>query len=230
MSPDFFDATEDETDLHLDRRRSDGRDHGQDHRRPDAERCDQMVVLDAVLHKAEAYPMPPFEGKPAMGFTATPTVCGLDYGLGAFAPSAATKCRSRSASRRWSPNNPTTRRSGASGDRAAFCTASYRRRTGWPQAAQHPDGAEAVRGQRKQRRRSEGRAGSERQARVTLATRGPTPWHRSGMGGHCQRRVPVKMACRQAHPDRLCSQVRQLDKVLQIPRIPSAVDGLAPFA
>lgn len=46
----------------------------------------RSVVLDAVLNKSEPYPFPPFEGKPAVGFTANTTVLRSDFGLGAFAP------------------------------------------------------------------------------------------------------------------------------------------------
>jgi polyisoprenoid-binding protein YceI len=46
----------------------------------------KSVVLDATLNKSEPYPFPPFEGKPAMGFSATTTLVRSDFGLGAYAP------------------------------------------------------------------------------------------------------------------------------------------------
>jgi len=46
----------------------------------------KTVVLDTVLNKSEPYPFPPFEGKPAVGFSATTTLLRSDYELGAFAP------------------------------------------------------------------------------------------------------------------------------------------------
>ncbi|MGL6210473.1 MAG: YceI family protein [Paracoccaceae bacterium] len=46
----------------------------------------KSVVLDATLTKAEPYPLPPFDGKPALGFNATTTLLRSDYNLGAFAP------------------------------------------------------------------------------------------------------------------------------------------------
>ncbi len=45
------------------------------------------VVLDAVLNsQTDAYPLPPFEGKPALGFNATTTLLRSDFNVGAFAP------------------------------------------------------------------------------------------------------------------------------------------------
>jgi polyisoprenoid-binding protein YceI len=45
------------------------------------------VVLDAVLNnQTDAYPLPPFEGKPALGFSATTTLLRSDFNLGAFVP------------------------------------------------------------------------------------------------------------------------------------------------
>jgi polyisoprenoid-binding protein YceI len=46
----------------------------------------KSVVLDATLNKSEPYPLPPFEGKPAVGFSATTTVLRSDFGLGAYVP------------------------------------------------------------------------------------------------------------------------------------------------
>jgi len=44
------------------------------------------VVLDTVLRSDAPYPLPPFEGKPALGFAATTSVLRSDFNLGAFAP------------------------------------------------------------------------------------------------------------------------------------------------
>ncbi len=44
------------------------------------------VVLDAVLTTEGPYPLPPFEGKPAIGFNATTTLLRSDFNLGNFAP------------------------------------------------------------------------------------------------------------------------------------------------
>ena len=46
----------------------------------------KSVVLDATLTTEGAYPLPPFEGKPALGFNATTTLLRSDFGLGAYAP------------------------------------------------------------------------------------------------------------------------------------------------
>jgi polyisoprenoid-binding protein YceI len=46
----------------------------------------KSVVLDAVLTTEGPYPLPPFEGKPAIGFNATTTVLRSDFNLGNFAP------------------------------------------------------------------------------------------------------------------------------------------------
>lgn len=46
----------------------------------------QAVVLDAVLNNQGAYPLPPFEGKPALGFSATTTLSRTAFNLGAYAP------------------------------------------------------------------------------------------------------------------------------------------------
>jgi polyisoprenoid-binding protein YceI len=87
MSPDFFDAAEDEmvtftsTAVEVT-----GDTTGKITGDLTLNGVTKSVVLDAVLNKAEAYPMPPFEGKPAMGFNATATVLRSDFNLGAFAP------------------------------------------------------------------------------------------------------------------------------------------------
>jgi len=45
------------------------------------------VVLDAVLNsQADAYPMAPFEGKPAVGFSATTTISRSEFDPGNFVP------------------------------------------------------------------------------------------------------------------------------------------------
>jgi len=44
------------------------------------------VVLDTTLNNAGEYPLPPFQGQPAIGLTATTTVLRSDFGVGAFAP------------------------------------------------------------------------------------------------------------------------------------------------
>lgn len=47
----------------------------------------KAVVLDTVLNaQADAYPLPPFEGKPAIGFSATTTLLRSDFNLGNFVP------------------------------------------------------------------------------------------------------------------------------------------------
>lgn len=87
MSPDFFDATDDEmvtftsTAVEVT-----GETTGKITGELTLNGVTKPVVLDAVLNKAEAYPMPPFEGKPALGFNATATVLRSDFNLGAFAP------------------------------------------------------------------------------------------------------------------------------------------------
>lgn len=45
------------------------------------------VVLDAVLNaQTDSYPVPPFEGRAAIGVNATTTLIRSDYNLGAFTP------------------------------------------------------------------------------------------------------------------------------------------------
>lgn len=45
------------------------------------------VVLDAVLNsQTDEYPFPPFEGKKAIGFSATTTLLRSDYDVGAYVP------------------------------------------------------------------------------------------------------------------------------------------------
>ncbi len=47
----------------------------------------KQVVLDAVMNnQTDAYPFPPFEGKPAIGFSATATLLRSEYNLGAYVP------------------------------------------------------------------------------------------------------------------------------------------------
>jgi polyisoprenoid-binding protein YceI len=87
MSPDFFDAADDETVTFTSTAvEVTGETTGKITGELTLNGVTKPVVLDAILNKSEAYPMPPFEGKPAMGFTATTTVLRSDYNLGAFAP------------------------------------------------------------------------------------------------------------------------------------------------
>ncbi len=87
MSPDFFDAAEDEavsftsTAVEVT-----GDTTGKITGDLTLNGVTKAVVLETTLNKAEAYPLPPFEGKPALGFTAIATVLRSDFGLGAFAP------------------------------------------------------------------------------------------------------------------------------------------------
>ena len=87
MSPDFFDAAEDEmvtftsTAVEVTGEKT-GRITGD----LTLNGVTKPVVLDAVLTTAGAYPLPPFEGKPAIGFTATTTLLRSDFNLGNFAP------------------------------------------------------------------------------------------------------------------------------------------------
>jgi polyisoprenoid-binding protein YceI len=84
MSPDFFDAAEDEqvsftstaievTGEKTARITGDLTLNG----------VTKPVVLDAVLNQASTHPM---EGKPWVGFSATTTLLRSDFGVGAFAP------------------------------------------------------------------------------------------------------------------------------------------------
>lgn len=87
MSPDFFDAAEDEmvtftsTAVEVT-----GDTTGKITGDLTLNGVTKSVVLDATLNKSEPYPFPPFEGKPAVGFSATTTVLRSDFGVGAFAP------------------------------------------------------------------------------------------------------------------------------------------------
>ena len=87
MSPDFFDAAEDEmvtftsTAVEVT-----GDTTGKITGDLTLNGVTKPVVLDATLNKSEPYPVPPFEGKPAVGFSATTTVLRSDFGVGAFAP------------------------------------------------------------------------------------------------------------------------------------------------
>jgi polyisoprenoid-binding protein YceI len=87
MSPDFFDAAEDEavsftsTAIEVT-----GETTGKITGDLTLNGVTKPVVLDAVLNKSEPYPFPPFEGKAAVGFTATTTLLRSDFNLGAFAP------------------------------------------------------------------------------------------------------------------------------------------------
>jgi polyisoprenoid-binding protein YceI len=87
MSPDFFDAAEDEavsftsTAIEVT-----GDTTGKITGDLTLNGVTKPVVLDATLNKSEPYPLPPFEGKPALGFTATTTVLRSDFGLGNYVP------------------------------------------------------------------------------------------------------------------------------------------------
>ncbi len=87
MSPDFFDATDDEmvtftsTAVEVT-----GEKTGKITGDLTLNGVTKSVVLDAVLTTEGPYPLPPFEGKPAIGFNATTTLLRSDYNLGNFAP------------------------------------------------------------------------------------------------------------------------------------------------
>ena len=87
MSPDFFDATDDEmvtftsTAVEVT-----GEKTGKITGDLTLNGVTKSVVLDAVLTTDAPYPLPPFEGKPAIGFNATTTLLRSDYNLGNFAP------------------------------------------------------------------------------------------------------------------------------------------------
>jgi polyisoprenoid-binding protein YceI len=87
MSPDFFDAAEDEavsftsTAIEVT-----GDTTGKITGDLTLNGVTKPVVLDATLNKSEPYPLPPFEGKPAVGFTATTTVLRSEFGLGNYVP------------------------------------------------------------------------------------------------------------------------------------------------
>ena len=87
MSPDFFDAAEDEavsftsTAIEVT-----GETTGKITGDLTLNGVTKPVVLETTLNKSEPYPLPPFEGKPALGFTATTTVLRSDFGLGAYVP------------------------------------------------------------------------------------------------------------------------------------------------
>ncbi len=87
MSPDFFDAADDEsvtftsTAVELTGEKT-GRITGD----LTLNGVTKAVVLEAVLNTEGAYPLPPFEGKPALGFSATTTLLRSDFNLGNFAP------------------------------------------------------------------------------------------------------------------------------------------------
>lgn len=87
MSPDFFDAAEDEavsftsTAIEVT-----GETTGKITGDLTLNGVTKPVVLETTLNKSEPYPLPPFEGKPAVGFTATTTVLRSEFGLGAYVP------------------------------------------------------------------------------------------------------------------------------------------------
>jgi polyisoprenoid-binding protein YceI len=87
MSPDFFDAAEDEvvtftsTGIEIT-----GEKTAKITGDLTLNGVTQPVVLDAVLNNQGAYPLPPFEGKPALGFAATTTLSRTAFNLGNFVP------------------------------------------------------------------------------------------------------------------------------------------------
>jgi len=87
MSPDFFDAADDEmvtftsTSVEVT-----GEKAGKITGDLTLNGVTKSVVLDAVLTTEAPYPLPPFEGKPALGFNATTTLLRSDFNLGKFAP------------------------------------------------------------------------------------------------------------------------------------------------
>ncbi len=87
MSPDFFDATDDEmvtftsTAVEVT-----GDKTGKIIGDLTLNGVTKSIVLDAVMTSEGAYPAPPFEGKPAVGFNATTTVLRSDFNVGQFAP------------------------------------------------------------------------------------------------------------------------------------------------
>jgi len=88
MSPDFFDAADDEmvsftsTAVEVT-----GATTGKITGDLTLNGVTKPVVLDAVLNsQSDSYPLPPFEGKPALGFNATTTLLRSDFNLGNFAP------------------------------------------------------------------------------------------------------------------------------------------------
>lgn len=87
MSPDFFAATDDEMVIFTSTAvEVTGEKTGKITGDLSLNGVTKSVVLDAVLTTDAPYPLPPFEGKPAIGFTATTTLLRSDYNLGAFAP------------------------------------------------------------------------------------------------------------------------------------------------
>lgn len=87
MSPDFFDASEDETVTFTSTAvEVTGDTTGKITGDLTLNGVTKSVVLDATLNKSEAYPLPPFEGKPALGFNATTTLVRSEFGLGNYAP------------------------------------------------------------------------------------------------------------------------------------------------
>jgi polyisoprenoid-binding protein YceI len=87
MSPDFFDATDDEVVTFTSTAvEVTGEKTGKITGDLTLNGVTKSVVLDAVLTTEGPYPLPPFEGKPAVGFNATTTLLRSDYNLGNFAP------------------------------------------------------------------------------------------------------------------------------------------------
>ncbi len=87
MSPDFFNATGDEAVTFTSTAISvTGARTAQITGDLTINGVTKPVVLDTVLRSDAPYPLPPFDGKPALGFHATTTVLRSDFGLGLYAP------------------------------------------------------------------------------------------------------------------------------------------------
>lgn len=88
MSADFFDATDDEMVSFVSTAvEVTGDTTGKITGDLTLNGVTKSVVLDAVLNaQADAYPMAPFEGKPALGFSATTTLLRSEFNLGNFVP------------------------------------------------------------------------------------------------------------------------------------------------
>lgn len=88
MSADFFDAAEDETVMFVSTAIVvTGEKTAKITGDLTLNGVTQPVVLDTVMNaQSDAYPLPPFEGKPALGFTATTTLLRSAFNLGAYVP------------------------------------------------------------------------------------------------------------------------------------------------
>ena len=88
MSPDFFDAAEDEMVTFVSTAiEVTGEKTAKITGDLTLNGVTQAVVLDTMMNaQADAYPLPPFEGKPALGFTATTTLLRSTFNLGNYVP------------------------------------------------------------------------------------------------------------------------------------------------